>query len=469
MNHFQKNHYRQQSRLAATGYIPASACIGKTFVFGSCHYEVIQHNPERWTFTLSIINHGNAHIEKDETFVQHHCTPPQPRAMRDIPCRPAPLATSEAQWRGDGGEVPRYLPFSAPIIGDKTEVDYKMTQTDQANTTLEVDITPAFQNHLVTGDIKNQGEWHRCLVIARELRTKQLWGGVLPLHICGDVSAIHYQLSVHGQLPYMKLVGNQWHCYLDAAAANTPVSETPSVEAHSVTTVTVARSEAQPDKPLDPAYYLDQEFTFTVNDSTYTARVQAWNERRQQFRLYSTTGGCWYREPTFVYEHCQPTAAPVVREPLPVITVDPRRFSNLMSLSDKRRIIAVEVQATGVPQADPLRTCGCCGQHLTIIGIQTYPAKYNRKDHILVECRNADCSVYRWTASSDSHADSCETAKCEALKKEQTLYADERAQYWLGEENRLRENGKGHTKAARIAQRKSQYWLDQLNKLEGLR
>lgn len=490
MNKFQKNHHRQQSRLAAGAYIPAAECIGKEFAFGSHLYRVIQYHPERWTFTCELVNAFNQRIEKEETFVRHHCTPPQPREVaQQIPCRPTPLST---QWRatcvtsrrqeGVGGEE-RYFPNSNPIISDKTEVDDNMTQTDvtteattelttiQPNTTLEAvapTINTTFQNHLVTGDIKNQGEWHRCLVIARELRSKQLWGGVLPLHICGDVSAIHHHMTFHCQLPYMKLVGNQWYCYLNAA--NTPVTaSSPTAEVAAAPSLSTGRAGVG----LDPAHYIGQKFAWTTDGTTFNVTVQAWNAERKQFRLYEPRGGCWYREPAFVYEHCQPAAAPVVCEPLPTIEVDPRRFWNLVSLADKRQLIAEDVQATGVPQADPLLQCACCGQHVTIIGKQIWSPKMHRKDSIMVECRNEDCIAHRRTATTESHHQICEdakrevAAKHEALKKEQILYAHERAQYWLATENRLRESGKGHSKSAQAAGRKAQYWLDQLNKLEG--
>ena len=47
------------------------------------------------------------------------------------------------------------------------------------------------------------------------------------------------------------------------------------------------------------------------------------------------------------------------------------------------------------------------------------------------------------------------------------LYALQRAGYWLAEWNRLEEEGKSHTKAAREAERKAHYWLDKINDLEG--
>lgn len=45
------------------------------------------------------------------------------------------------------------------------------------------------------------------------------------------------------------------------------------------------------------------------------------------------------------------------------------------------------------------------------------------------------------------------------------LYADCRAQYWLGLYNTSIE--KGHTATAEKRLSKAQYWLDRLNKLEG--
>jgi len=51
--------------------------------------------------------------------------------------------------------------------------------------------------------------------------------------------------------------------------------------------------------------------------------------------------------------------------------------------------------------------------------------------------------------------------------KEMSTYAYQRSSYWLAEWNRLQEEGKTHTKAYQIAQRKAQYWLDRLNEQEG--
>lgn len=440
MNRYQRRLYREQSKKAAEGYVPPADCIGQEFTFSAYIYRVVQYHPRKKKFTCELVNALDRRVQVEEAFVRHHCTPPTPCNPNEYPARPA---------------APRYLSGIDPIISDKTQlgdpvtaecpVGDKMLDTEleiaavQSNTTLA---DTSFQTHLVTGDIKNQGEWHRCLVIARELKAKQLWGGVLPLHICGDVTAIHYQLTLHNQLPEITLVGNQWQVSAAPVAA------------------------AATDKPLDPAYYLDQSFEWTPEGGkTYTVRVQAWNERRQQFRLYSPGGASWYREPAFVYEHCQPAAAPVIRKPLPEYKIDPRRFWNLMSLSDKRQHIADHVQETGKPMEDPLYTCNCCGQRLHIIGKQVYPAKYNIKDAILVECRNPDCVAYRRTATSESHHEICEAAQCEALKQEQIAYAFDRSQHWKAESNRLYENGKGHTKPALVAERKAQYWLDQLKKL----
>lgn len=359
MNQFQKRHHRQASRLAAAGYIPAADCIGKTFVFGSCHYEVIAHNPERATFTLSIINHGNSHIERDETFVRHHCTPAEPREIQS--CR---------------YDRPRYSLFPAFTISDKTQL----------------------------GDSVNQ-----------------------PADAVGD-----------------------------------KMLETEAV-------IELAAEIEATTEPLDPAHYLDQEFNWSSPSGTsYIFRVQAYHAGRKAFRLYVVNGttGSFYRDESFVYEHCQPAAAPVIRETLPRIQFDPRRYWNLVSLADKRKYIAEHVQATGQPMPDPLHTCGCCGQRLYIIGTQTFPAKYNLKDLILVDCRNEDCIVYRRTASTESHHETCEIAKCEALKKEQVQYAHARSQYWLERVSSFRQRGREQTKSARAAQRKSTYWLNQLNKLE---
>lgn len=497
MNRYQRRLYREESKKAAVAYVPAADCIGKEFVFSAYIYRVVEYHPRKGKFTCERVNAFNQRVELDETFVRHHCTPPTPVDPNEYPKRPAP--------------APRYLPYSAPNISDKTQLSLsatavgdKMTQPEfavetHANIHLETTVSEAtpvgtaflpsvatadflaptvsFNTNLVTGDVKNQGEWHRCLVIARELKIKGLWGGILPIHICGDVTAIHHRMTFHHELPHLKLVGNQWQCYLDTAAIlveahSTPVTvsmaKTAPVTIEATPAVAVAASLVIEDKPRDPVYYLDQKFVWTTQDgTTRNVTVQAWNERRQQFRLYAPDSGCWYREPGFVYEHCAPAAAPVVREPMPVINADPKRFWNLVSMSDKRQIVAADVQATGVPQTDPLRTCGCCGQHLTIIGKQVYPAKYNRKDQILVECRNEACVAHRRTATSDSHHEICEAAQCEALKKEQHLYAVERAQYWLAEHNQLVAAGKGQTKPAQVAQRKAQYWLDELNKLEG--
>lgn len=62
---------------------------------------------------------------------------------------------------------------------------------------------PAFDNSLVTGDIRNQGEWHRCIVIARKLLEKSLWDGDCKLHICGDVDEMHRQISLMDKEPFV--------------------------------------------------------------------------------------------------------------------------------------------------------------------------------------------------------------------------------------------------------------------------
>jgi hypothetical protein len=462
MNRYQRRLYREESKKAAAGYIPAADCIGKEFTFSAFIYRVIQYHPRKGKFTCEKVNAFDQRVELDETFVRHHCTSPTPADPNEYPARPA---------------APRYSRQSDSIISDKTElgataghpVGDNMTQPEFA--TIEFPMpTVAFKTDLVTGDIKNQGEWHRCLIIARELKIKGLWGGTLPIHICGDVTAIHHHMTFHHQLPHMKLVGNQWHCYLDTAAILV-AAEAPAPVMVSMGNTAPAAVVAAPvieAKPRDPAYYLDQKFQWTTSDgTTRTVTVQAFSESRNKFRLYEPTSGCWFREPEFVYERCTPAVAPVVRAPLPTINSDPRQNWNLVSMSDKREIIAADVQTSGVPQADPLRTCGCCGQHLTIIGKQVYPAKYNIKDQILVECRNEACIARRRTATSDSHHEICEAAKCEALKKEQHRYAVERAQHWLAEHNQLVAAGKGQTKPAQVAQRKAAYWLAELHKLEG--
>ena len=50
--------------------------------------------------------------------------------------------------------------------------------------------------------------------------------------------------------------------------------------------------------------------------------------------------------------------------------------------------------------------------------------------------------------------------------KQSVSYVDQRAQFWLGEANRLQENGASQ-KRIDEAERKAQYWLDRLNKIEG--
>lgn len=508
MNRYQRRLYREQSKQAAVAYIPAADCIGKEFTFSAFIYRVVEHHPRKCKFTCEKVNAFNQRVELEETFVRHHCTPPTPADPNEYPSRPV-TPSLQAQRSGGGWGEERYFPQTDSIISDKTElgataghpVGDKMTQPEfavESHAGIHPESTPvgtaflpsvaaadilvptvSFKTDLVTGDIKNQGEWHRCLIIARELKIKGLWGGTLPMHICGDVTAIHHQLTFHHHLPHMKLVGNQWHCYLDTAAILV-AAEVPAPVMVSMANTAPRAIEAAPvaaPTPLsacgagqgariDPAYYLDQKFTWTTDGTPRTVTVQAFNADRNQFRLYEPNNGYWYREPEFVYQHCVPAAAPVVREPF-TIDFNPRRFWNLVSMSDKRDIVAADVQATGVPQADPLRTCGCCGQHLTIIGKQVYPAKYNIKDQILVECRNEDCIVYRRTSTRESHHEICEAAKCEALKKEQHLYAVGRAQHWLAEHNQLQAAGKGQTKPAQVAQRKAEYWLAELHKLEG--
>jgi hypothetical protein len=326
MNKLQKNHHRQQSRLAAASYIAAAECIGKQFAFGSHLYRVIQHHPERWTFTCELVNAFNQQIEKKEAFVRHHCTPPQPREVsQQIPEREG---------------VARYSSVITPNISDKTQLGIAAD---------------------ADGDKMKQPE----------------------------LTTIHFNTT------------------LDVCSDVMP--ETTSAVIGEVAT------------PLDPAHYIGQKFVWATEDgTTFNVTVQAYNESRKQFRLYEPRGGCWYREPEFVHEHCQPAAAPVVREPLPeLIKIDPRRFWNLVSLSDKRQFIAADVQATGVPQADPLLQCACCGQHVTIIGKQSWSPKMNRKDSIMVECRNEDCIAHRRTATTESHHQICEDAKREVATKEQ--------------------------------------------------
>lgn len=168
---------------------------------------------------------------------------------------------------------------------------------------------------------------------------------------------------------------------------------------------------------LDPTYYLDQIFSFESGGTTFTVTVQAYNERRKQFRLYDirpeARSGSFYRYAAFVYQHCQPATQPVVREPMPQPTFDPKRFWNLVSLSDKRQIIAERVHQTGVPAADPLLLCACCNQPVTIIGKQIWSAKQKRADSILVECRNEDCIAHRRTATTESHGQICDEARRE--------------------------------------------------------
>lgn len=171
------------------------------------------------------------------------------------------------------------------------------------------------------------------------------------------------------------------------------------------------------DGDKDPTYYLDQIFSFESGGTTFTVTVQAYNERRKQFRLYDirpeARSGSFYRDAAFVYQHCQPADKPVLREPRPQPTFDPFRFWNLVSLVDKRQIIAERVQQTGAPAADPLLQCACCEQPVTIIGKQIWSAKMKHKESILVECQNPDCITYRRTATPASHAQICDDAKRE--------------------------------------------------------
>lgn len=313
------------------------------------------------------------------------------------------FADGDVQWTNSDNIVEVVKPIMLQPV----------TTTVQLNTTLEVGAS--FQNHLVTGDSKNQGEWHRCLSIARELKVNQLWDGTLPLHICGNVSEIHHQISFHEQMPHIQVITGCAYCYLNEADIPVEIPVTANAAAATVgSEVTHVAPSTGVGGEVNPAYYLDQKFQWTTEDGTvFNCTVQAWNERRQQFRLYEPRGGCWYREPEFVYAHCQPSAQPVVREPLPTIAFDPRRYWNLVSLSAKRQYIAADVQATGIPQADPLLRCECCGQPLVIIGKQIWSPKMNREDSILVECQNDTCIAHRRTATTASHAQICEDAKKE--------------------------------------------------------
>lgn len=55
-----------------------------------------------------------------------------------------------------------------------------------------------------------------------------------------------------------------------------------------------------------------------------------------------------------------------------------------------------------------MATCKCCGRELTVVGVQTYPAKYNLKDKVLVECQNETCVMNRRTHSADFHEQACD-------------------------------------------------------------
>jgi len=61
----------------------------------------------------------------------------------------------------------------------------------------------AFDNRLVTGDVKYGGDWHRCIEIARACYEKSLWDGKLKLHICGDIQAMHRHIFFMHEEPFV--------------------------------------------------------------------------------------------------------------------------------------------------------------------------------------------------------------------------------------------------------------------------
>lgn len=76
-------------------------------------------------------------------------------------------------------------------------------------------------------------------------------------------------------------------------------------------------------------------FTFTSGNTTFNVRVQKYNAERDAFLLYdSEHPGSFYRKAEFIYEHCQPAEAPVIRQSFPKIEIDKTRFLNLLSITD---------------------------------------------------------------------------------------------------------------------------------------
>ena len=41
--------------------------------------------------------------------------------------------------------------------------------------------------------------------------------------------------------------------------------------------------------------------------------------------------------------------------------------------------------------------CRCCNRDMVTAGVQTYPAKYNLKPLVYIECRNRDCALWMQT------------------------------------------------------------------------
>lgn len=84
-----------------------------------------------------------------------------------------------------------------------------------------------------------------------------------------------------------------------------------------------------------PEFYLDQKFSFVSGEITFNVVVQRYNAEYDKFLLYDPEHpGSFYRPATFVYEHCQPAEAPVVRKVFPKIEIDKTRFLNLLSITD---------------------------------------------------------------------------------------------------------------------------------------
>jgi hypothetical protein len=107
-----------------------------------------------------------------------------------------------------------HLPLSpiGEIVPRKT--DYAPMVDDPEN----VDPIPAFDNTLVTGDVKYGGDGHRCVAIARECLARGLWDGQSKFHVCGDVSDMHKRMMFNNHNPYicgLSRYPGQTFCYMN--------------------------------------------------------------------------------------------------------------------------------------------------------------------------------------------------------------------------------------------------------------